>query len=719
MIENGESGSSVRTKINQLFDRVIDVSERSILGDGSTDNHTLLQALIDDNIGRRIVIGRYPTEVFIVGKPLTFPTGSDVEVNGTLKTKDTSVKSLTADAALGAETISIDNSDGAFVAGQWIIISDDNKPLQAGGAWMTERTSDGNYIESATATTLTLRTPLLRAFTQAANAIVAHGQSTILCDSVENIRISGRGIIDNNSNALARLNPLNENGINESVRQMCCISVDNCSNVRISGGLKLINAALHGLTLHDVDASDIRNVLVDSAHGKSVIAWSLTDCIVDNIFITNAYNEDGFSMYNGNVNTIVTNIHAEGCRRHGFALIGADNENVIVNGLKLKGNYSDLYVQTAENVHVSNVMVTGTHANQTTPVTITDSTEVTFDNLTINGITVTRAFSVSGSSRNVKMRNVKVNEMSSTTAFTVASTSTNIFFEDCEAQDVNYCVEVTGGTPTNVIFRSCLFEDYATGLIFGSNIPKFTKCYGDAKFTKASSTTIPNGSTSVVVSHGLDITPIIQNIKVNSTSTLGSAKHFWVSDINEHNFRINVDADPTQDITLAYVINDDCIIDAESEVTYTSSYESDFSAGVDSWGSTRVVSSGNNDAVDGEDDVLVSYATNVSGTHEISRAAAQSGSTNRITFRFRMPSSQTNVTGFRVYGNTFTETLLTRVSSSMTYDEWVEVTTPEWVANNANIYIRLLSGSGTTSFVGANSAADDLIQIKDIRVEYR
>jgi hypothetical protein len=56
--------------------------------------------------------------------------------------------------------------------------------------------------------------------------------------------------------------------------------------------------------------------------------------------------------------------------------------------------------------------------------------------------------------------------------------------------------------------------------------------------------TVPNGSTSIDVAHGLGATPDIQNINITPTNSLGSATKFWVSSVSSTTFTITVDADP-------------------------------------------------------------------------------------------------------------------------------------------------------------------------------
>ena len=66
--------------------------------------------------------------------------------------------------------------------------------------------------------------------------------------------------------------------------------------------------------------------------------------------------------------------------------------------------------------------------------------------------------------------------------------------------------------------------------------------------------TVPDGSTSVVVTHDLEQTPDITSIFVTPSNDLGSASKFWISGVGSSEFTINVDADPGSDeATFAWV----------------------------------------------------------------------------------------------------------------------------------------------------------------------
>ncbi len=64
--------------------------------------------------------------------------------------------------------------------------------------------------------------------------------------------------------------------------------------------------------------------------------------------------------------------------------------------------------------------------------------------------------------------------------------------------------------------------------------------------------TIPSGSTSVDVTHGLGTTPNLRDLSVTPASSPGAATVWWISDATSTTFRINVDVDPGVSVDFAW-----------------------------------------------------------------------------------------------------------------------------------------------------------------------
>lgn len=70
----------------------------------------------------------------------------------------------------------------------------------------------------------------------------------------------------------------------------------------------------------------------------------------------------------------------------------------------------------------------------------------------------------------------------------------------------------------------------------------------------AGSASIASGATSVVVTHGLGLTPRIEEIDLQPLSALVAAKTCWPSAVNATTFTINLDVDPTATVTIGWKV---------------------------------------------------------------------------------------------------------------------------------------------------------------------
>jgi hypothetical protein len=107
--------------------------------------------------------------------------------------------------------------------------------------------------------------------------------------------------------------------------------------------------------------------------------------------------------------------------------------------------------------------------------------------------------------------------------------------------------ESTGGGGDNIIEGNsvtwggvaptvALIETAGANTIVRNNIGWVTESKGTV--------TVANGSTTIVVNHGLESSPALSNISVTPTNDMGNAAKFWISNITVSQFTINVNADP-------------------------------------------------------------------------------------------------------------------------------------------------------------------------------
>lgn len=106
------------------------------------------------------------------------------------------------------------------------------------------------------------------------------------------------------------------------------------------------------------------------------------------------------------------------------------------------------------------------------------------------------------------------------------------------------------GTNDNcVIMDNILDSGLSTAVSIGAGITNLTLRDNIGFATEVSGTaTIANGTTSIVVTHGLAVTPAAGDIVVTPTTTWGSMTQFYIDTYTSTQFTIHSDADPTQDV---------------------------------------------------------------------------------------------------------------------------------------------------------------------------
>jgi hypothetical protein len=100
-------------------------------------------------------------------------------------------------------------------------------------------------------------------------------------------------------------------------------------------------------------------------------------------------------------------------------------------------------------------------------------------------------------------------------------------------------VTFVSGIPTGFRHRN------NNGYDFVNSRPSWlTENHGNANIT--------TGNTTVVVTHGLAMTPTLEQIMVTPQTSLGAAAFYWVSNATSTQFTINLNANPTQTVTFGW-----------------------------------------------------------------------------------------------------------------------------------------------------------------------
>lgn len=277
-----------------------------------------------------------------------------------------------------------------------------------------------------------------------------------------------------------------------------------------------------------------------------------------------------------------------------------------------------------------------------------------------------------------------------------------------------------GSGNTNILFKDGTITGATTLFETNNNSCLFNNVKGQYVFEATGLETIDSSDSSYYVSHGLNVTPRINDIVIEPVGDTGSNPLYIVpSSINSTTFKVLRAASGTS-LQFKWEIKTN-ISNNIGVKTYSRNYSSDFSAGSDSWSGTRVTLTGNQDGIsDGVtsfDDCLIAYASADNNTHEFSKAIAVNAKTNKLRMFYYIPSGQTAVNRFAVFANTFALTPIDYRFGGATVGAWTEASSADFLASSTSIVIRLYNNSNGT-FIGANSPTDDRIYFKFIKDDY-
>ena len=151
----------------------------------------------------------------------------------------------------------------------------------------------------------------------------------------------------------------------------------------------------------------------------------------------------------------------------------------------------------------------------------------------------------------------------------------------------------------------------------------------------------------------------------------------------------------------------------------TSTYQSDFSAGVNSWSTGNITLLGDNDAisdgVESKDDVLSATINTVTSSHRIYRSnVLEIGSTSKVIMEYYIPSSNTQIDGICIWINS---------AGSRAYDGRSTNGTPLTIGEWSTLEFNVSSITATTMHIyfydgGSESYASngtDVVYFRNIR----
>jgi len=373
-----------------------------VVADGVTDNYALLQGMINISAGYKIVIGSNLSDVVIISQPLEMISNSSLQINGTLKLIEGSVRPLSADAATGATVLNVANASGYFKVGQIVSISSDAMNVAGGGINPRHRMGQCTKVTDVSSTQVTLRDALkseyllgqtIASFLVAQNAAIGHTQTCIIIDNKTNVTLEGTGIIDGSIASQYDVEPIViQSGIIylEDQRGGNGIFVYQSSNVNISVDVK--NTDLHGICLDQVTTFSIKNCNVSGCMDKGIIMLQCSIGVLENVNSSNQLNEDGITLYSGNTNISLAGIVCEGNPRSGLG-VATQNTNITISNVQLTNNYLQLYMNTGSTrIANSNIVFTDvTIVGGAAPLYLHNQHDIVFNNLDISAQTSANA----------------------------------------------------------------------------------------------------------------------------------------------------------------------------------------------------------------------------------------------------------------------------------------------------------------------------------------
>lgn len=344
------------------------------------NNFTLLQALIDNNPGKKIIIPEgmtcYTDQVL---RPIA---NTCLEVNGTLSAMPGFVRPLQQDAAIGTDVIYVDNSDGVFKVGQYVSLSSDVYPTGGSGN-VPRRIAQSDKIAEAYADRLVLAhvlqpklisldTPDLLV---SDNAMVGHSASILYYYEIDNVVLSGTGTIDGQQPTMHNVYPYSidsddeEFFLIEEVRAGNVVFFSGCNNVTIRGKsndqrLRIQEANLATVYLNIINACHARYVDCYHPYMKHWALGDLTNSIIEDSDCLGSYNEDGIALHHNVSGCVFRNIDITDTYRAGL-LVGSnahDNrfEDINITNSKLSlypfvsGSQTDCNNNYFKNINVTN-----------------------------------------------------------------------------------------------------------------------------------------------------------------------------------------------------------------------------------------------------------------------------------------------------------------------------------------------------------------------------
>lgn len=337
-------------------------------------------------------------ETYLISQPIYIPSNKKIIINCTLKIKDGSTALVTSNVNAGSNNFNVDHPE-YFKVGEWIGITDD---VQFEG-YGTLRGSTGQ-ITDITGNTITFDSVCSYNYLTSENAKVGHTQSVIILEDVNNVLITGNGIINGNRYLQEQIHPVRNIAVIEDQRAGCGIVVYKCENITLES-VTIRDSLLHNISINVNNGTEnydntnikIKGIKTYNGHDKNILIRNIDGCSIEDIITDGATWEDGLIFYAYCKNITVDGAVLTNNGRAGLYWNSQSCDGLEANNVSTSGNLYGLEI-TAKNVEINTIncediiLLSNIYNN---------SQLITINNLTLSGVVGTNVLRLAGNVRDV------------------------------------------------------------------------------------------------------------------------------------------------------------------------------------------------------------------------------------------------------------------------------------------------------------------------------
>lgn len=465
------------------------------------DNHALLLSLLTNNPSKKVIVGDTTADIYYISKPLYLPENSCLEINGTLKLSNGQTRNLSADAHIGDTLIYVANANLYYSVGQFVSLTYDSMPL--GGNGNPERQMGAcSRVKSVTSTYVELDYPLrdsmqgevITDFLVSDNARIGHTQSALIIEEVDNIVITGSGILDGNYPTMLDVHPnsldttLPLPGYEES-RGGNGIIIWDVNNITIKG-IKVQETNIAGMTLYKVNYFRFINLEIYHPCMKGIATTiEVRYGYLKNINISDSYLEDGLSFHDDTKYVTSEDITITNTQRQALAC-NADSSGNTFKNITISDGLIGMSVvsPTDSNFCENNIFKNITIDSCQYSLMMNRARNSQFDELIINGSTV-RGYCIAlgGDVSGIVFNGGGCYDTVTNTANgqgvriiakgSYSAEVTDVEFNDFEFKRLKKAIsEESGGLASDIVFNECAISDNTSNGDVASEVFTFNDC---------------------------------------------------------------------------------------------------------------------------------------------------------------------------------------------------------------------------------------------------